>query len=157
MYFSQILYLFRLYIQDYLVGSFISPFFSFFISFSQVGFGAIYFSFLYSFFSFILGISLSKLGFGKDFLYSFFVSLDFSLSSSQVRVDFRGTSDLFQVDSSHLYPVLLFLNPVPGFIEFLSQLDFLSFPSVGCFFSKVFPNGFLETVSSVSYLGLLAI
>ena len=85
----------------YFVGSLIFPFFSFLISFSQEGTGAIYFSLLISFLSAIFGAAFSKLGFGKDVLDSFFVSGDVFLVSSQVRVDFRGTSDLFQVFHSH--------------------------------------------------------
>ena len=85
----------------YFVGSLIFPFFSFLISFSQEGTGAIYFSLLISFFSVIFGADFSNLGFGKDVLDSFFVSGDVFLVSSQVRVYFRGASDLSQASRSH--------------------------------------------------------
>lgn len=153
-------------------------------SFSQVGFGGVYFGFLSRDF-WVEEVFFSKLGFGNGFelflsksrvgvfgfasfsqdrffhlyphtFHSLFVFAIFSASVSHFLVITRGAVDLSQVDPTHLYPVLLFSNPVPGFTEFLSQLDFLSVPSIGCFFSKVFPNGFLEIVSSVSYLGLLA-
>lgn len=155
------------------------------LSFSQVGFGSVYFGFLSR--DFDTGDTFfSKLGFGNvptfflsksrvggvaffsfshdgffhlypQIFHSFFVFAIFSASVSHFRVVFIGTADLSQAEPTHLYPVLLFSNPVPGFTEFLSQLDFLSFPSVDCFFSKVFQNGFLETVSSVSDLDLLVV
>ncbi len=68
----------------------------------------------------------------------------FSTGVSHFLVIFFGSLDFFHPASSHLYPVLLFLNPVPGFTEFLSQLDFLSRDISHSFFWNEFQNGFLE-------------
>lgn len=118
-------------------------------SFSQVGFGGVYLGFLSKS---SWALSFLKLGFGNC-LVSFF---PISFGISHLRVVLIGAADLSHADPTHLYPVLLFSNPVPGFIEFLSQLDFLSLDSLGCFFSSVFQNGFRDFSSLTSYFGLLA-
>ena len=134
-------------------------------SFSQVGFGGLYFGFLIS----VLVIFFSKLGF-ENFFHSIDSLSLFSFGISHFLVVFTGAVDLSHVDPTHLYPVLLFSNPVPGFTEFLSQLDFLSFHSLDFFsvsvilegslcgvFSKVFQKGFRDISSFISYFGLFAI
>jgi len=98
------------------------------MSFSQVGFCGVYFVFLSQNSCFL---SFLKSDFGDCLIISLFL---ISFGISHFLVVFTGAVDLSQVDPTHLYHVLLFSNPVPGFTEFLSQLDFLSFHSLGCFF-----------------------
>lgn len=126
------------------------------VSFSQVGFGAIYFGFLYSSLAILVGIVFVD----SDLLYALFgVSAAFALlspTSSQVRVETRGVVDLSHADPTHLYPVLLFSNPVPGFFDFGSQLDFRLSHSYVAALSKVLRNPPLASDGADSSLGFVA-
>ncbi len=126
------------------------------VSFSQVGFGAIYFGFLYSSFAIFIGVSFVV---GSDLVWALFGAsaglAGLSPISSQVRVITRGVLDLSHADPTPLYPVLLFSNPVPGFFDVGSQLDRRVSHSYVADLSNVLRNPPLASDGADSSLGLV--